>query len=330
MKIKSIVTRFGAAAFVKVAFVAAAICAAGTVTAATWVGGTSSDVGDPTNWDTQTVPGSSDAVTINKNSPVATMSSGQTNSWTRLLIANGANTSGTLTVLAGARLYTSSGDDIMSNGNNAKSVLNINGGEVSLARLRMPHDSGSNGNATINITDGSLEIRGYADIGRNGSTVAINQSGGTVTARNRFALGSYSSADKSTTYNMTGGSFVQAGDHLHIGRDNANHATFNLRGGDVSGGSGHYLYLANANANTQGTLNMYGGTVSFPNVYIGVAGKGTMNVYGGTNTYTSAVILANSSGSTGTLTLRGGVMKAPYVKKGSGTATGPSAMALLR
>ena len=321
MKAKSMIARFGAAAFMKVALVAAAICAAGTVTAATWVGGTSSDVGDPTNWDTQTVPGSSDAVTINKNSPVATISSGQTYTWTRLLIANGGSTSGTLTVLAGASLRTSNGDDILSNGNNAKSVLNINGGEVSLARLRMPHDSGSNGNATINITDGSLEIRGFADIGRNGSTVAINQSGGTVTARNRFALGSYSSADKSTTYNMTGGSFVQAGDHLHIGRDNANHATFNLRGGDVSGGSGHYLYLANANANTQGTLNMYGGTVSFPNVYIGVAGKGTMNVYGGTNTYTSAVILANSSGSTGTLTLRGGVMKAPYVKKGSGTAT---------
>ena len=295
-----------------------------TVSIASWSGTVGTDVWDYRNW-TCNIPGAlptaNTAVTINKNSPVATMSCGQTNSWTRLLIANGANTSGTLTVLAGARLYTSSGDDIMSNGDNAKSVLNINGGEVSLARLRMPHDSGSNGNATINITDGSLEIRGYADIGRNGSTVAINQSGGTVTARSRFALGSYSSADKSTTYNMTGGSFVQAGDHLYIGRDNANHATFNLRGGDVSGGSGHYLYLANANANTQGTLNMYGGTVSFPNVYIGVAGKGTMNVYGGTNTYTSAVILANSSGSTGTLTLRGGVMKAPYVKKGSGTAT---------
>ena len=119
MKIKSIVTRFGAAAFVKVAFVAAAICAAGTVTAATWVGGTSSDVGDPTNWDTQTVPGSSDAVTINKNSPVATISSGQTYTWYRLLIANGANTSGTLTVLAGASLRTSNGDDILSNGNTA-------------------------------------------------------------------------------------------------------------------------------------------------------------------------------------------------------------------
>ena len=294
-----------------------------TVSTASWNGSVGTDVWDYRNW-TCNIPGAlptaNTAVTINKNSPVATMSDGQTNTWTRLLIANGANTSGAFTVLAGSRLYTSSGDDILSLGDNAKSVLNINGGDVSLARLRMPGDSGSNGNATLNITDGSLEIRGMSDIGRNGSTVVINQSGGTVTAKGRFALGSYSGADKSTTYNMTGGSFVQAGDHLYIGRDNGNHATFNLRNGDVSGGSGHYLYLANANASTQGTLNMYGGTVSFPHVYVGVVGQGTMNVYGGTNTYTLAVVLANSSGSTGTLRLRGGVMKAPYVKKGSGTA----------
>ena len=131
---------------------------------------------------------------------------------------------------------------------------------------------------------------------------------------------SYSSADKSTTYNMTGGRFVQAGDHLHIGRDNSNHVTFNLRDGEVTGASGHNLYFGNAGANTQGTMNMYGGTISFPNVYIGVAGKGTMNVYGGTSTYASAVILANGAGS-GTLRFFGGVMSAPYVVGGSGTAT---------
>ena len=240
MKAKSMVARCGAAAFVKVALVAAAICAAGTVTAATWVGGTSSDVGDPTNWDTQTVPGSSDAVTINKNSPVATISSGQTYTWTRLLIANGANTSGTLTVLAGASLRTSNGDDILSNGNSAKSVLNINGGDVSLARLRAPHESGTYGNATINLTDGTLEIRGMTDIGRARSTVTINQSGGTFTARGRFALGSYanSGARSSTTYNLTGGTFLQAGNHFYIGRDNPNNATVNVRGGDLTGASG--------------------------------------------------------------------------------------------
>ena len=320
MKVKSIVTRFGAAAFGKVAFVAAAICAAGTVTAATWVGGTSSDVGDPTNWDTQTVPGSSDAVTINKNSPVATISSGQTYTWSRLLIANGANTSGTLTVLAGASLRTSNGDDILSNGNSAKSVLNINGGDVSLARLRAPHESGTYGNATINLTDGTLEIRGMTDIGRARSTVTINQSGGTFTARGRFALGSYASsgARSSTTYNLTGGTFLQAGDHFYIGRDNPNNATVNVRGGDLTGASGHNLYLANA-SNPQGTLNVYSGTVSFPVVYVGKAGTGTMNQYGGTTT--ASVILGNDSAGKGTFRLYGGALIAPYVVGGSGTAT---------
>jgi autotransporter-associated beta strand protein len=207
--------------------------------------------------------------------------------------------------------------------------------------------NGANWNVTTNWNLGSVPTAGTVFI-VNGNTALVDddRSGGTI--GNAFVGQGGGNGGVEVT---TGGSLKLGS--LLLGRDNARAGTLTMSGGtfsvvnlavgdgrgSTSGGSGTATISSgsvtastlfhiglSANGTTQGTVSMSGGSVSTPELIVGVAGKGTLVVSGGTFNVTGSTFeIARNSTENSVMNLSGGTMNATsaVVKVGgSGSGTG--------
>lgn len=182
---------------------------------------------------------------------------------------------GNLHVISGQ--LTSTGNTF--SGNQAGSLANItmDGGvfKVSGGQMRLPQT----GTANLTINNGKFDVDSHIFGGViAGSTLNITMSGGElVSSTGRFLLGHRGTA----VMDMSGGAILLSGDDLTLG---------NLAG--------------------SGTLNMSGGTIEAPDIYIGNSGTGTLNMTGGiiTSIGTLGIPLSESAVGSGEVYLFGGTI----------------------
>ena len=184
---------------------------------------------------------------------------------------------------------------------------------------------------------GAIAITGWTQVGSQGSTGTINQTGGTFsstanerilfighsgnatagtgvynlsggtivltsTAGNGIRLGQFASGANGT-FNMTGGTINSTGNTaLEVGFANGSTGAYNQSGGNATFGT---VYLAaNGSNSTIGTFSLSSGTLSITNgLSVGTVGNGTMTVSGGVLNLAGAATVSGGAGSSGTLTL---------------------------
>jgi len=167
------------------------------------------------------------------------------------------------------------------------------------------------GVGTYSLSNGAtLTEFGSEYVGSNGAG-AFNQTGG-----NHTFIGSGISLivafgpSSSGTYNLSGG--VLSSYNTIVGNDSAAAGVFNQSGGTHS--ISLDLTLATGSPNSRGTYAMSSGaTLNIPggSLYVGSSGNGTFTQTGGSTSIHSgtselALILGNSTGASGTLSISGG------------------------
>lgn len=189
---------------------------------------------------------------------------------------------------------------------------NVNGAHAANALILGGLASG-NGTYAIRNTASTTVSNIY--IGQAGSG-AFNQSGGSVNVSGNVLLGS---SGGSGALNISGGYFNTA----------------NFSAGASEGGSGNVtLSLGTLNTttavladgiNSQGTATVSGGRWDASGLQVGGQGAGTVTQLGGTVNITGALVLGNSSGSSGAYSVSGpGVLQAASIvvgRSGSGSFT---------
>jgi len=277
----------------------------------------------------------------NISTGTVTVSGGRVSTDTLYSIYNGA--AGTITVTGGEVSVAGSGVNNRAIYNNSTGPVNISGGTVSATSGVAIYNVSTgkitiSGDATVtseNITSSSgtiflansgtatatrLEIIGgrventavgssyYSATVYNASTGAIDISGGTVYAANRYGVHNRSSgtvnvsgngtisADNdygiynyaNATVNISGGT-VSA---LRITVCNNSAGTINITGGTITSTSNNTIYNA-----VNGIINISGGDISGYNVINSYDGTGTINIIAGKITSTGGRIIERSSGS---------------------------------
>jgi fibronectin-binding autotransporter adhesin len=255
-------------------------------------------------------------------------------------VAFGANTPGTVNVLAGGTYNDSSGggnvvyvgDSTGSLGtiniagtfiarqvNIAQSetgVVNINGGSYSVTSATNGNGTFLGGNAgtlgTLNITAGTFTDASTTGtgIGPYGGTGAFNITGGTVKTTSFAIGGDYAGATPYTgfgTLYMNGSSAVAAvSGATNIGYTNGSTGTLTLANGtfNTSGAT----YVGNLNGSTGSLLLSNGAYNAIGATVIGNAGTGLINVTGGTYTGTGQVDVGSAATAKGTFNVSGGLV----------------------
>jgi len=192
------------------------------------------------------------------------------------------------------------------------------------------------GVGTYDLSDTGVLNTRYLRVGENGAGT-FNHSGGTVTVTpNDLVVGRYSTSNG--VYNLSGSAVLSASIECVGGRYGDN--STNLGGTGIFNQSGatntvtNDLYVGSRGGN--GTYHLTGGSLSIADdVYIGYAGNGPAGTNApGTGIFNQDDTAAASSvtvgdmiglgwhaGSSGTYNLAGGVLTAPTITKGAGTAT---------
>lgn len=175
---------------------------------------------------------------------------------------------------------------------------------------------------TVNSGGGFFVGSGFSANTRAVGTV--NQTGGTLTANGNFdgafIVGGRGSALATGTYNLSGGT-VAANTNVQIGGRgtgavNQTGATFNASG---------YLAIGRYNGAT-GSWTVSGGTLNQSHaartLIVGEEGNGTLTLAGsGVVNVAGQLRLASLGTAVGVVNLNGGVLAAPQVTKGAGSAT---------
>ena len=195
------------------------------------------------------------------------------------------------------------------------------------------------GVGTLNVTGGTFTKQGggNAYVGENAaagaSTVTVSNTGafsdnaefwvgentGGVGVLNvGTAAGMATNADSAASF--TNNSW------LAIGRNGGN-GTLNLYGGTVTQATANYFDVAGDGGNSTGTVNVYGGTLNAYKTYLGENGGGTavLNISGGNvnlSTSGTGVIFANANTATGLINLNGGTLTATAFTANNGGGTG--------
>ncbi len=212
----------------------------------------------------------------------ATLSSGG-----RIYVSKNANTVATLTVSENSNLLANE-NLVVGQGAGTKGTLTQSGGTIVVGNETWIGNN-AGGDGTFTMTGGTLTGNNWFVVGRNGSNGVFNMSGGSITKTNG---GNFIIGDRFETDGGSGEMTVSGTAELTI--DN-----------ELWVGSG---------ANTTGTLNIQGGTVTLKNwVAIGRGGgTGTLNVEGGTITKAvnddAAFIVGPGGGTNGTLNQTGGTI----------------------
>ena len=249
----------------------------------TWMGSTSSDWSDPSNWQSGVEPSGITMVNTASGN-LATVSTDVTaNQPTLLDIGEG---------VAGIV-------DVQTGGN-----LTVNG-ETWLGNASL-------GQGTMNISDGTYTGNSWYAVGRGGGHGTVNMTGGTLNVNNN-PVGVGLDANSVGVFNQNGG-VVNANDQLWIGNNDQgggqNSATYNLTNGTMVVNS----WTVIGRHNTVGVLNISGGsltkTSSGDQMLIGVdqdSSTGIINQTGGAITNTASdTYLAGYNAGTGVWNLSGG------------------------
>ena len=249
---------------------------------------------------------------------VASLAGANVSAGGNLYIANGANSSGSVTQHAGVVNATqvrmgdgaaSSSGYTMTNGilgASGQIYVGINAtstGTVSVAGSgRMVSDLnlviGSSGEGNLTIS-GAATVRteyvenGALNIGNAGSangTVTVN--GGALESASEIRIGDWGEG----TLNVNGGTVHSESYRLSLGTFNGSKGTMNITGGKVISESN--LEVGWFQTGCEGVLTMGGGTLSVSNtINVGVNGDGTMTVTGGTVTSTGSLVIDSGTGS---------------------------------
>lgn len=250
------------------------------------------------------------------------------------------NTTGSLTI----------GSDLtVGSGTGAVGVFNVDSGSITTGGWNFvgKNENGQGANGTLNMAGGTLTNTGRTYIGQEGSTGALNLSGGSykdvnqeifVVGENNASHGSVTISNAASTL-QTGSEFwigqgagsnghvtLSAGlldvrGWLQVGRGGGN-GLFDMTGGTITKTGGGYFLIADGST---GVMNLSGGTVAVNSqIWVGQAagGNGTLNFSAGTITNGSWVAVGREGG-TGLVTMTGG----SWTKTGDGAfivgASGP-------
>ena len=134
-------------------------------------------------------------------------------------------------------------------------------------------------------------------VGQAGTGIMQIENGATVsTNRSRIAFGSASVGNAS----ISGlDSLWETATTMNLGHFGGN-GTVNVFSGTVTAGSEINVAFA---LNSAGTINMFGGELEAPQLFVGREGNGIFNLRGGTATMSEFVNIADSSGSDGTMSV---------------------------
>ncbi|MEO5915241.1 MAG: autotransporter-associated beta strand repeat-containing protein [Luteolibacter sp.] len=305
------------------------VCLSGAAHASTWIGGTSTDWNDNTNWSGGGGTGGSNAVISTTPANIATISANIPATPVDILVGDGGGTNGQLIHNAGSAntgsgnwmvvgrgggtgSYSISGTAAMTVGNVGTSgrlyvgsgggstgTVNVNTSGAGQLIVRNDTIIGENGGtATLNMTSGQISTGGWNFCGSGAGTHGfMNVSGGTLTNTGRFYFGENGTA----TVVQTGGSVLNS-DEVRIGEGATGVATYTISAGTFTANN---WFLLGRNG-SQGTLNLSGsgsviknGNSPFALGNDATGGSGTFNQSGGTITTASGspMYIGNVTGS---------------------------------
>ena len=255
--------------------------AAGALAASVeWTGTTSNQWSDATNWSGGTPAGNIVHIRSGSNQPVELSSEDSVES---IQLGSGSGTSGSLSILPGAKLTTTGPSSRLGNGGTG--LITQTGGEVIFGQHLTIADYGP-GSGTYDLQAGSVSVNaGYFTVGMRGAGYFDISSTATLTVNTGFYVGS-----------------------SHV--DNGGSGTFTQDGGTVSANGGLTL---GQRAGTGGIYHLNSGTLNVTGNIVNGAGSGTMNIDGGVlNLLTSSAAagfdtlrLGNAGSTTGSLTVTG-------------------------
>ena len=256
----------------------------------------------------------------------------------------GENGTGVYNQSGGSSYYT--GTLYIGRNGSGVGTYNLSGGSLETSGNN-EFQVGSSGKGTFNQTAGSVKAGNWFSIGRVAGAGVYNISGGslTVSKTDRPLWLGGDNASGVGTLNISGTAVVNFNGGVDAGRMNKSHGYINQDGGSltVSNGDGFNIardsyatYVQNAGdlvvncvarlawgtgTAVGGTYALNGGTATFNNnFYVGVGRVGTFAQSGGTMIAKNGVEIANGGTATGNVTLSGGVLNTPFLRKGAGTA----------
>lgn len=270
-----------------------------------WLGTTSSEWNEPTNWGLGHIPASptglpepndvEDAVinvTSNTGPFYPILTTTPPSIPRDLVVGDGAGNNGRLDIRSGTLaphgwMFVARGasggtiniaDPAGSGPAGATTLLPAGSGSLNTSgRFYIGAWQGPGGTGVVNVnTSGTLSVGAELQVGGGGSSGTLNIDAGTVSSGNWTEVGNGSTG----TLNMSGGSLAKGGDgQIAIGTNGGN-GTGNQSGGVITSNNEFYL---GQNTGT-GIYNLTGGEIrSTGNTIVGRdGGKGTMNHSGGT------------------------------------------------
>jgi hypothetical protein len=274
-------------------------CLAVNGLATEWDGGGSDDKWSTAqNWDTNTVPSTTDAVLIQGTGVHASVEApataynlrvgdnavldvSSTIDLTQNLFWGTSPTPGTINVNSGGTINVPFAGYIDANGG----MLNINAGGVVNVEGLNPSTSdsvylsyGTTQTSGIAINGGTLDVSGDMRVGTGGVGTLSLDNGGILNSQfGGLFLGSAGGGFADGTFDLIDGTATFAG-HVFVG--NGGVGLLNISGGSLT--TTNDLFLA-YHGTSNGTINLYGGTLSVVGFQIGTAGgTGLVNIEGGT------------------------------------------------
>lgn len=311
---------------------------------ATWVGTTSKDWNDTTNWSAN--PAGQNVLINTNTGNIATVTATSVFTPVDILVGVGAGTTGRVDHIAGTVTTGTAGNWMFVGNNGGTGVYNlantavtgtgISGygqGTGSLAVAGNLYIGGRYfnepaGNGTVNInTTGTLSA-GLFDVFDNnngGGVGVVNLESGTVHSNGELWVGAWGTG--SGTFNQTGGT-VETATWMAIGRGNhdGGTGTYNISGGTINAAQNNGFITMGSFNGAVGAMNVTGGTVnSARQFYVGEGGTGTLTVSGGSVNVAGAaggLSLGVAATGVGTVNLNaGGTIQTTMVSKGAGSGT---------
>lgn len=253
-----------------------ALGAAAPARAANWTGAVSSDWHDAGNWDTGALPDPSTVVTVTTTGPRAPTLS-QNATVTHVIIAEGAGTTGALTVTAGGSAQLAAELHVGRYGTGT--LLIENGGGMQNAEGRIGNDAGGSGTVVVTGAGSSWRNTGYVLVGNAGTGALTIADRATVSA-GVFGIGFEAGGNGTVNFGAPAGQAPAAPGTLITDAvywaDGSGTLNFNHTAND-------YVFapaLRRFGATTgPGTVNVLAGTTTFQGV--GSSFDGAVNIFGG-------------------------------------------------
>ena len=305
-------------------------CASFTYTnVPTWIGGTSSDWSNPSNWQLGVEPSGITMVNTASGN-LATVSTDVTANQPSLL-SIGDGVPGIVDVQAGGNL-TVNGQVWLGNTVSGQGTMNISDGTVTANDWYAVGRGGGQGK--VNMTGGVLAVNNDPlGVGLDANTVGVfNQNGGVVNANDQFWVGNndQGGSQNSATYNLTNGSII-INSWTVIGRHNTV-GVLNISGGSLTktSGNGDQMLIGVDEDSSTGIINQTGGAITntASDTYLAGynAGTGIWNLNGGYAVLALLQLCHNNDGnSSGTMNLNPNgtlvVSSVGYGGSGASTAT---------